>query len=278
MHINHRRDLKRIAHALSRLRRRMQVGGTRERLQAEGAAVLAEAERQRGVLRAIKESVEAEYGHVFERWHSRRPETSRPYAFHYETVGARWMCTGAYALIALEVLLVAWLAKMFLGLPEWAAASVGVVVTLLRALGATGVRAYVIARHAETPIEARDVFMRWIVLAAGIEGVLAILLLYVRGSTNPVPGQVTIAFGAISTLMTLNTMWLAGAMLACAELYSFSSRMAALWERANLLEGELAAIERITQWRLDWLCNNGGFTADGLEAASPRMLPVIARG
>jgi hypothetical protein len=76
----------------------------------------------------------------------------------------------------------------------------------------------------------------------------------------------------------LNTMWLAGAMLACAELYSFSSWMAALWKRADLLEGELAVIERTTQCRLDWLRNNGESTSPaGQEPASPRMLPTVRR-
>lgn len=268
MHNHQTKELIRIGRAIPTLRRRMEIGGTIEHVRSEANTVIAESEQHRAVLRGIKESAEVQYAHTYERWHTCRPAPGRPHPFHFETVGARWMRIGGYALIGLEALLTAWLSTIFLALPAGIAMLVGVVVAILLTLGAKGMKAFLIARYADTPIEARDRFVRWIIVAGCMEALLVVLLLYVRSSSDPVAVRMTVAFGGISALMSFTTMWLAGAMLACAELYAYSSLLAAVWERADVLEREFAVMERLTLLRID---NLGDLAAHGRLASKPGL-------
>jgi hypothetical protein len=186
------------------------------------------------------------------------------------------MRIGGYALIAVEAILTAWMSRIFLTLPGSMAVAIGVAMAILLSMGAKGVKAFLIARYADTPIAARDKLVRWIVVASVLESVLVILLLYIRGSTDGLATRVAIAFGGVSALMSFNTMWLAGAMLACAELYSFSSELAAVWERSDALERQLLVLLGVTEYhmntiRADERKREGGAPAPR-QAGEPRSL------
>ncbi|HEX7241235.1 MAG TPA: hypothetical protein VF263_13255 [Longimicrobiaceae bacterium] len=266
-------QLKKIRREIAGLWRRLLQGGSARRVRYEALGVLAESARHRSTVQAYKGVVEAEYAQTRETW-TGEPLEGRPQAFHYHATAARIISAGAWALLTFEALFTAWLMPIVTTLPDPVAIAAGVVIAILLAYGAKGAAMIPVGRQAETPVAARDVLVRWVVLFGVVEILLLAVLFFVRSASGELAVRLAWTFGPASGLISLTTPILSGLLAAMAELFGWSTRLVKAWDAADELETELALIEAAASRRLE----DGDPPSDVPARTRPRRPPLLGPG
>jgi hypothetical protein len=168
---------------------------------------------------------------------ARLPDPSRaPRENYYHAQAARYCSVAGWSLTLLEAVFAGGLSILLLTLPLIAAVAVGVVITVLLALGLKGWVSAKVARFQERPKEGRDWALRLLTWTAPVALVALLLLFLMRGLAG---WWVVVIFPIATALAALVTPVIAGALLTLAALYRWSTDYTVRYRELEQAEREV---------------------------------------
>jgi hypothetical protein len=216
-------------------------------------------------LHAEQERVRQQFVELEAAWFTRRSDdgSRTPREYHYHSLAERHCSVAGWCVTALEAVIAAGLSILLLALPWAVAAAVGIVVTVLLAVGLKGVIApLVVGLYADRPKAGRDLALRLLIIAGPVVLALMALLFVVRGVGA---WWAAAAFPLATAGLSVFCPVVAAALFVLAGLFGWSRR---LTDQFRALE---ESERRVTELRDH--CDRGLPVAVAVPARSGRVIP-----